>query len=67
MENIQEQDDVQLEQELVKEPVSDEVRKLIINELELDEDLDATLIDKAVEREIKSRKLLSKAIQQKRE
>lgn len=67
MEDFQEQDDVQKEQELLQTPVIDEVRKSIIDELGLDEDLDSALIDKAVERELKSRKLLSKAIQQKRE
>lgn len=55
----------QTEQELLKTPVIDEVRKAIIAELELDEELDTALIDKAVERELKSRKALNTAIKQK--
>jgi len=53
------------EQELLKEPVSDEVRLSIIEKYGLDEEANEELITKLVEENLESRKKLSTAIKQK--
>ena len=71
MENIsqnqveQPKEDLAQEQELLKETPVDEVRKSIIDEYGLNEDIDGDLIEKLANKQLESNKKLSTAIKQK--
>ena len=70
MENIQNEvgqpkEDLAQEQELLKETPVDEVRKSIIDEYGLNEDIDGDLIEKLANKQLESNKKLSTAIKQK--
>jgi hypothetical protein len=70
MENIQKEEaelkeNQQEEQELLKEPEADEIKKSIIDKYGLDEEVNSDLIEKLTQDEVSHRKSLATAIKQK--